>query len=248
MRQPTVAKPILRFSSNQTVRWKPVICLFRLLAKIRPIFGGFFVVMTLMGCHLQDMLKVMSLPKHWFKTSSVSYTNHDSGRGNYWINHTSDPVRWVASLRYHLWLLGVRRPKVCKDSFVLKELRSNIWTTIQHPIWICLRSSERVQHLPHMEICGIENDKSTQNKSNTLGTYLPTKHQEHMSQTSLWFAVAMSSATPKKNTLLTKMLRDAPVCHCYTCGADLGGAGPKNAEVTLSQIRLVGGFNPFGKY
>ena len=88
-----------------------------------------------------------------------------------------------------------------------------------------------------MEICGIENDKSTQNKSNTLGTYLPTKHQEHMSQTSLWFAVAMSSATPK-NTLLTKMLRDAPVHHCYTCGADLGGAGPKNAK-------LVGGFNPF---
>lgn len=125
-------KTMLRFSSSQTVRWKPLICLFGLLEKNPSPNGGFFVMMTPLGCHLQDMLKVMSLPKHWFKSSSISYTKHDSGRGNYWINHTSDPVGWVASLRYHLWLLGVRRPEVCKDSFVLKELRSNVWATIQH--------------------------------------------------------------------------------------------------------------------
>ena len=142
-------------------------------------------MMTLMGCHLQDMLKVMSLPKHWFKTSSMSYTNHDSGRGTYGINHTSDPVRWVASLRYHLWLLGVRQPKVCKDSLVLKELRSNVWShnltqsnaqnnNSAHNLDLLKKFRRSTTPSPHGDESGIENDVHPLKTNPILSRYLPS--------------------------------------------------------------------------
>lgn len=79
MRQPTVAKPILQFSSNQTIL-KTCDLLIRFVGKNTPHFWwGFF---------LHDDAHGMSSPRHvegdvasetLIKTSSTIFTNHDSG-------------------------------------------------------------------------------------------------------------------------------------------------------------------------